>query len=138
MNKLLPLLLLSPMVSGSMGDYAMPCGPSPSNDIYHVVTMTTYTIEKNQTDSNPLETASGYILDKKNPAKHKVIAISRDLKKKFKFSDSVYVSNAGSYDGVYVVEDIMNRRFKDRIDILINPKDKGTLLLNVKIKNKQL
>lgn len=107
MNKLLPLLLLSPMVSGSMGDYAMPCGPSPSNDIYHVVTMTTYTIERNQTDSNPLETASGYILDKKNPAKHKVIAISRDLKSKFGFSDSVRLSNAGPYDGVYVVEDVM-------------------------------
>lgn len=130
----IPLLLLSPMASGSMGDSYKPCGPAPSNDAYHVVTMTTYTIERNQTDSNPLETASGYILDKKNPAKHKVIAISRDLKKKFKFSDSVYVTNAGSYDGVYVVEDIMNRRFKDRIDILINPKDKGTLLLNVKIK----
>lgn len=134
MNKLLPLLLLSPMASGSMGDFSMPCSPPPSNDVYHVVTMTTYTIERNQTDSNPLETASGYILDKKNPKRHKVIAISRDLKKKFKFSDSVYVTNAGSYNGVYVVEDIMNRRFKDRIDILINPKDKGTLLLNVKIK----
>ena len=122
------------MASGSMGDHAIPCGPSPSNDVYHVVTMTTYTIERNQTDSNPLETASGFILDKKNPAKHKVIAISRDLKSKFGFSDSVVVSNAGSYDGVYVVEDIMNRRFKDRIDILINPKDSGTKMYNVKIK----
>ena len=133
MNKLLTLLLLSPMTSGSMGEYAMPCGPPPS-DAYKVVTLTTYTIERNQTDSNPLETASGYIVDSINPKRHKVIAISRDLKSKFKFSDSVYISNAGSYDGVYVVEDVMNRRFKDRIDILINPKDKGTLLLNVKIK----
>jgi 3D (Asp-Asp-Asp) domain-containing protein len=133
MNKLLPLLLLTPIASGSMGVFYKPCGPT-SKEEYKVVTLTTYTIERNQTDSNPLETASGYILDKKNPAKHKVIAISRDLKKKFKFSDSVQVTNAGSYDGVYVVEDIMNRRFKDRIDILINPNDKGTLLLNVKIK----
>ena len=129
----IPLMLLSPMASGSMGDYSMPCGPPPS-DAYKVVTLTTYTIERNQTDSNPLETASGYIVDSINPKRHKVIAISRDLKSKFKFSDSVHITNAGSYDGVYVVEDIMNRRFKDRIDILINPKDKGTLLLNVKIK----
>lgn len=133
MNKLLPILLLSPMVSGSMREYAMPCGP-PSNDAYKVVTLTTYTIEENQTDSNPLETASGYIVDSINPKRHKVIAISRDLKSRFRFSDSVIISNAGSYDGVYVVEDIMNRRFKDRIDILVNPNDKGTLLLNVKIK----
>lgn len=126
-------MLLSPMASGSMGDSYMPCGPPPS-DAYKVVTLTTYTIARNQTDSNPLETASGYIVDSINPKRHKVIAISRDLKSKFKFSDSVIVSNAGSYNGVYVVEDIMNRRFKDRIDILVNPKDKGTLLLNVKIK----
>jgi 3D (Asp-Asp-Asp) domain-containing protein len=63
-----------------------------------------------------------------------VIAISRDLKKKFKFSDSVLISNAGKYDGVYVVEDVMNKRFTNKIDILVNPKDSGTKIYNVKIK----
>lgn len=133
MNKLLTLLLLSPMASGSMGDSHIPPMPKPTNEVYQVVTMTTYTVSRSQTDSNPFETASGYILDKKNPAKHKVIAISRDLKSKFGFSDSVRLSNAGPYDGIYVVEDVMNKRFRKKIDILINPKDSGTKLYNVKI-----
>ena len=128
------MLLLSPIAFGSLGDSFMPCGPPPVVDSSNVVTMTTYTIDVNQTDSNPLETASGYILSSVNPKRHKVIAISRDLKDRYGFSDSVLVSNADAYNGVYVVEDIMNRRFRDRIDILINPNDRGTLLFNVKIR----
>ena len=128
------LLLLSPIISGSVGIFSSSCSPAVVKESDSIVTMTTYSISSGQTDSNPLETASGYILSKKNPKKHRVIAISRDLKKKFKFSDSVLISNAGKYDGVYVVEDVMNKRFTNKIDILVNPKDSGTKLYNVKIR----
>jgi 3D (Asp-Asp-Asp) domain-containing protein len=45
----------------------------------------------------------------------------------------VKIMDAGSYNGVYVVEDVMNKRYKNRIDILINPDDKHTKLYNIKI-----
>jgi 3D (Asp-Asp-Asp) domain-containing protein len=117
-----------------VGFFSDSCGPAVVKESDTIVTMTTYSTSIGQTDSNPFETASGYNLNKKNPKKHRVVAISRDLKKKFKFSDSVLISNAGKYDGVYVVEDVMNRRFINKIDILVNPKDLGTKLYNVKIR----
>jgi len=99
------------------------------------VTLTTYTVDVSQTDDTPLITASGFKLDSINPRKHKVIAISRDLKTKFKFGSKVRITNAGEFNGVYIVRDLMNKRFKQKIDILINPKDKHTKLNNVIINN---
>lgn len=132
MNKILPLLLLTPIASGSMGVFSIPPIRDGPKEISEIVTMTTYTVERSQTDSNPFETASGMILDKKNPAKHRVVAISRDLKGTFAFGDSIMII-AGNYSGIYYVEDVMNKRFKKKIDLLINPKDKNTKLFNVKI-----
>jgi 3D (Asp-Asp-Asp) domain-containing protein len=100
---------------------------------YDLVTVTTYTNSAEQTDSTPNITASGYKLDSLNPRRHRIIAISRDLKKKYKFGTKVKIMDAGSYNGVYVVEDVMNKRYKNRIDILINPDDKHTKLYNIKI-----
>ena len=100
---------------------------------YDVVTVTTYTVSKGETDSTPLITASGYKLDSLNPKKQKVIAVSRDLKRKYKFGQKVRVKGAGKLDGVYTVRDVMNRRFRKKIDILINPEDDGNLFKKVKL-----
>ena len=102
-------------------------------NIYEYVTVTTYTASTNETDSTPLITASGFKLDSLNPAKHRIIAVSRDLKSKWKFGTRVKILNAGIYNGVYQVLDVMNKRFKSRIDILINPNDHHTKLENIKI-----
>ena len=134
MNKLFPLLLLTPVVSGSMGINSPPKFPPPvQKEVSHMVTLTTYSACVEQTDSTPYVTASGFKLDSVNPKRHKVIAISRDLKSKFRFRDRVRIVGAGRYSGVYRVEDVMNKRFRNRIDVLVNPKDKGTRLSNVKI-----
>lgn len=127
-------LVITPIASGSVGVSSFNPSPipKPAEDSI-MVTMTTYTVSRSQTDSNPYETASGFILNKKNPKKHKIIAISRDLKHTFAFGDSVYVE-AGKYSGTYVVHDVMNKRFKKKIDLLINPKDEGVKLNNVIIK----
>ena len=95
------------------------------------VTLTTYTVDPSQTDNTPLITASGFKLDNLNPRRHRVIAISRDLKARFKFGSRVRITNAGRFNGVYVVRDLMNKRFRRKIDILINPEDKHTKLTNV-------
>jgi 3D (Asp-Asp-Asp) domain-containing protein len=102
---------------------------------YDVVTVTTYTVSAGQTDSTPLITASGYKLDSLNPKKQKVIAISRDLKRKYKFGQKVRVKGAGKLDGVYTVRDLMAKRWRKKIDILINPDESGTKIRRVKIYN---
>ncbi len=102
---------------------------------YDVVTVTTYTVSAGETDSTPLITASGYKLDSLNPKKQKVIAISRDLKRKYKFGQKVRVKGAGKLDGIYTVRDLMARRWTKKIDILINPNDDGTKIRRVKIYN---
>ena len=134
MKSLLALsLAVTPLVSGSLEACSSPYDSPPPKEDSIVVTMTTYTTSRSQTDSNPYETASGFILNKTNPKKHRVIAISRDLKDTFAFGDSVYIQ-AGKYSGKYVVHDVMNKRFKKKIDLLINPKDKGDKIDSVVIK----
>ena len=98
-----------------------------------VVTVTTYKPTSGETDSTPNVTASGFKISKKNPKKHRIIAVSRDLKRKLRFGQRVRLKNAGKYNGEYVVRDVMNKRYKKRIDILINPKDKQTKLSKVKV-----
>lgn len=104
-----------------------------SLDVFKQVSLTTYTTDSNQTDSTPLITASGFKLDSLNPKKHRVIAISRDLKELFSFGDKVILSNAGKYNGIWFIHDLMNKRWKSKIDILINPDDRQMSLEKVVI-----
>ena len=96
-----------------------------------IVTLTTYRASETETDSTPNITASGFKIT--NPKKHRIIAVSRDLKKKYKFGQKVRITGAGKYDGTYRVHDVMNKRYRKRIDILIGDKDKQTKLRKIKI-----
>ena len=89
------------------------------------VIATTYTPSEKETDSTPLITASGFKINPKNPKKHRIIAVSRDLKKRYPFGSKVKIKGLGKkYDGVYKVEDVMHSRWRKKIDILINKKDR--------------
>jgi 3D (Asp-Asp-Asp) domain-containing protein len=96
-----------------------------------IVTLTTYKASEGETDSTPNITASGFKIT--NPNKHRIIAVSRDLKKKYKFGQKIRITNAGKYNGTYRVHDVMNKRYRNRIDILIGHNDKQTKLKKVKI-----
>jgi len=96
-----------------------------------IVTLTTYKANESETDSTPNITASGFKIT--NPKKHKIIAVSRDLKRKYKFGQKVRIVGAGKYDGTYRVHDVMNKRYRKRIDILVGHNDKQTKLKKVKI-----
>jgi 3D (Asp-Asp-Asp) domain-containing protein len=96
-----------------------------------IVTLTTYKANVGETDSTPNITASGFKIT--NPKKHRIIAVSRDLKKKYKFGQKIRITGAGKYDGTYRVHDVMNKRYRNRIDILIGDKDKQTKLNKIKI-----
>ena len=98
-----------------------------------VVTLTTYSPFVGQTDSTPNITASGFKIDTLNPKRHKIIAISRDLKKKWKFNQKVRIRKAGKYNGDYIVKDVMNKRYKNRIDILVDKDDEQVKISNVQI-----
>lgn len=98
-----------------------------------VVTLTTYSPNEGETDSTPNITASGFKIDVDNPGKHKIIAVSRDLKRKWKFNQKVRIRKAGKYNGVYTVKDVMNKRHKKRIDILVGLEDKPIKLKGVEV-----
>lgn len=130
-NLLFFIVLLPNAVSeGSNFNTINSCGPTYD---YDVVTLTTYSPSKKETDSTPNITASGYKIDTVNPKKHRIIAISRDLKKKWKFNQKVRIRRAGKYNGVYTIKDVMNKRYKKRVDILVNSDDKQIKLSNVQI-----
>ena len=98
-----------------------------------IVTLTTYSVSEAQTDSTPLVTASGFNINPNNPKSHRIIAVSRDLKRKYKFGTKLRIKGAGKYDGTYTVRDVMNKRYKNRIDILVDKDDEQVKLSNVQI-----
>ncbi|MDX5418264.1 MAG: hypothetical protein LPK09_03535 [Hymenobacteraceae bacterium] len=93
------------------------------------VTATVYYPEKGQTDGNPLITADGSRINPKNPKKHRWIALSRDMLARWggsiQYGDTVWVRGiSNDMDGIYIVRDTMNSRFRNRIDILVGRRDK--------------
>ena len=86
------------------------------------VTATMYYPVVNQCDKDPLVTAGMFTINPRKASEHKWIAMSRNLLKRWKgdfdYGDIVEIKGAGKKSGVYKVVDTMNKRYKDRIDIL--------------------
>jgi len=84
------------------------------------VTVSVYNPIVSQCDSTPLQTASLKIIDtvKLKKGKLKWCAISRDLKRKYKFGDIIHIKNIGKLSGKYMIVDLMNKRYRKRVDIL--------------------
>ena len=90
------------------------------------VTATIYHAVPAQTDSTPFITASNRVIDEDNPGGHRWIAVSRDLEALgFTFGTRVCVENAGPMNGYWTVQDRMNKRWKHRIDFLVNESMRG-------------
>jgi len=105
-----------------------------ADEFRKIVTLTTYSVTEEETDDSPNITASGFEIDEDNPKKHRIIAVSRDLKRKLRFGEKVILSNAGRFTGVWYVRDLMNSRFRNKIDVLINEDDKQTKMFGVVLK----
>lgn len=86
------------------------------------VTATMYYPVVKQCDKDPLVTAGMFKINPRKASEHKWIAMSRNLLKRWKgefdYGDLVEIKGAGKKSGVYKVVDTMNKRYKDRIDIL--------------------
>ena len=104
-----------------------------------IVTATIYHAVPEQTNADYLTTASLKKINKANPQGHRWIAVSRDLEKLgFVFGTEVCVEGAGELDGLWCVEDRMNKRWTRRIDFLVNKTMEYGKWDNVKIyKNRQ-
>lgn len=87
----------------------------------HRVTVTRYNPVRAQCDDDPLTTAdnSKINLHKLRKGNLRWVAISRDLRNKFKYGDIIYIdSSDANIRGEYIVHDTMHPRFSNRIDIL--------------------
>ena len=99
-----------------------------------LVTATIYHAVPAQTDDTPFVTASNSHINPDNPQGHRWIAVSRDLEKLgFTFGVEVWIEGADIYDGVWTVQDRMNKRWTKRIDFLVNKDVRGGKWNNVKI-----
>ena len=100
-----------------------------------LVTVTIYHADPKQTDNTPFITASNKVIDSINPAGHRWIAVSRDLEPLgFTFGACVLVEGIGpDIDGEWQVQDRMNKRWKKRIDLLVNKNMKYGKWNNIKL-----
>jgi len=98
-----------------------------------IVTVTAYTPSVEECDSTPHITASGFKIDTLNPGRHKIIAVSRDLKRKWKFGTKIKIVGIGKYSGIYTIKDVMNKRYKKRIDILVGKQSRKFKYTSIKI-----
>lgn len=99
------------------------------------VIVTVYNAVPAQCNADVRHTASMFKLDLKNPEAHKIIAMERTMMSEFglKYGDIVKIEGTynGIQDGVYQIQDTMNKRFagQHKVDILVsnNVKYGGTL-----------
>ena len=100
-----------------------------------MVTATIYNAVPEQTDSDPLITASLKEIDPNNPQRW--IAVSRDLEELgITLGSVVCIDNAGKMNGEWAVEDRMNKRWRRRIDFLVHDSIRLGKWTNVKIRLK--
>lgn len=87
------------------------------------VIATVYNAVPDQCDSDPLHTASMFKLNLDDIYSHKIIAMERTFMKELglKYGDVVRIEGTGKWDGVWQIQDTMNKRFagQKKIDILV-------------------
>lgn len=81
-----------------------------STKYLHNVNISFYNNERAQTDSTPNITSSNRLVYEGS------IAVSRDILKIASFGDLVYVKETGKF---YIIEDIMNPRYSNSMDIFL-------------------
>jgi 3D (Asp-Asp-Asp) domain-containing protein len=97
----------------------------------HVV-VTCYNAEKRQCNDDFVHTSDNSLIDfkKLKQGKLKWVAISRNLLYVIPLGSLIHIEGLGYYE----VHDVMNKRFKHRIDILQHHNEKPFKLDNVKVK----
>lgn len=109
------------------------------------VESTVYNAVPAQCNNNFGYTANMFYLDLYDVESHKIIAMERTFMKELglNYGDVVKIEGVGKYDGIYQIQDTMNKRFagQHKIDILVDDSVKVGKWNNVKLyilKNKNL
>jgi hypothetical protein len=96
-------------------------------------TLTIYNPTASQCDGSPLITASNAKIDLRKLSRQELrwMALSRDLMKKwngaFNYGDTVLVTSGDKQiDGLWVIQDILNKKYKMRGDLLFHQKIRRT------------
>lgn len=124
-------------------DVNMAAGPGQADLLPYVVleTLTIYNPVERQCDGSPLITANNSRIDLEKLSRNEIrwMALSRDLLKRwngaFNYGDTV-ILDAGdaAIDGLWVINDSMNKRFKNRGDLLFHRDSRSTgIWKNVKM-----
>lgn len=87
-----------------------------------MVTVCAYSPDYDQCDGTPSITASGLKLKKENH-NQKIVALSRDLAKKYEFGDKFQLIVENEVYNV-IFHDKMNKKWQKRVDLLIFDKQK--------------
>lgn len=135
MKKIIAILMMTFVINTVNGQKIDTLCSQPIKDslIEKLVSVTVYHPTAGQCDKTPLITASGKKINPKNPHSHKWIAISWDLLKEFPFGTAVMIEGTVIYDGIYYVQDLMAKRWKSKIDILIGRKQTQISMKNIKL-----
>lgn len=97
-------------------------------EVSYMVTATIYHADPKQCNADFTTTADGSKIDTTNPSAHRWVAVSRDMLVKYggklDFGDTLKIEGTSSHlDGIHVVRDLMNKRYKSRIDFLVSKDD---------------
>ena len=110
---------------------------SPWELICNQAIATVYNAVPSQCDADCGITASMFRLNLNDVYSHRVLAIERTMMDRYglKMGDVVYIEGVGKYDGIWQVQDKMNKRFAgmDKIDLLLPNDIKYGKWDNVKI-----
>lgn len=86
-------------------------------------TATVYNAVPEQCGNNPTITASGRQIEPEKVQEMRIIAMERTMMARhgIAYGDTVLVKGTGKYDGEWVVEDTMGKRYagQDKIDFLV-------------------
>lgn len=100
-------------------------------------TATVYHACKTQCNRDFLHTASNYEIIPSKIAQQRILAMERTMMAKYgiKYGDVVLLEGTGGYDGLWQVQDTMNKRFagQEKIDLLIPKNAKGGKWENVRV-----
>jgi len=91
--------------------------------ISETTTATVYNAVKSQCDDSPLITASQYHINPDTIEKDRILDMERTMMWEYgiHYGDIVKIEGTGTYDGLWQVQDTMNKRFagQHRIDLLV-------------------
>ena len=86
-------------------------------------TATIYNAVPEQCNEQPSVTASGKVIDLTRVDDLRIVAMERTMMARhdIHYGDTILVKGAGIYDGEWVVEDTMSKRFagQDKVDFLV-------------------